>query len=330
MNDIFGDMIQEGWVIIYMDDILIFSSNIDTHHSRTARVLDRLREHQLSLKPEKCSFDVTEVEYLGMVVKPGSIMMDPIKLDGINKWQSPTTVKEVRSFLGFANFYRRFIADYSSIARPLIDLTKKDVIFQWNEEHEKTFRRLKEIFISAPILQIPDKNLPFSIATDASLYATGAVLLQKDQNGNWLPCSFLSQSFNAAERNYQIYDRELLAIVRALKAWRHYLLGSPFPVLVRTDHKNLTYFRTIQDLNRRQARWQNFLSQFELQILHVPGKDLTIPDALSRRPVLRWLSPERTNTLHTPNLAVRGRICAWYEAEASAKGASCWIRIDRR
>jgi len=105
MNDIFGDMIQEGWVIIYMDDILIFSPDIHIHHERTDRVLQRLREHQLSLKPEKCSFDVKEVEYLGMVVKPGSIMMDPVKLDGINKWQTPTTVKEVRSFLGFANFY---------------------------------------------------------------------------------------------------------------------------------------------------------------------------------------------------------------------------------
>jgi hypothetical protein len=283
MNELFGDMIQEGWIIIYMDDILIFSNDFDTHQQRTHKVLQRLRDNLLHLKPEKCTFNVDEIKYLGMIIKPGSIAMDPAKLKGISEWKTPTKVKEVRSFLGFANFYRQFIANYSTIARPLIDLTKKDEDFVWNQEHEEAFNKLKRIFTSSPILQIPDKDRPFSIATDASLYATGAVLLQQDANGNWLPCSFLSQSFNPAERNYQIYDRELLAIVWALKAWRHYLLGSPFPILVQTDHKNLQYFRDIHDLNRRQARWQSFLSQFELRISHVPGKDLIIPDLLSRR-----------------------------------------------
>jgi len=283
MNDIFGDLLQEGWLIIYMDDILIFSPDHETHQKRTHKVLSRLQEHRLYLKPEKCTFNTNEIEYLGMIIRPGSITMDPAKLKGISEWKTPNSVKEVRSFLGFANFYRRFIADYSTLARPLIDLTKKDVTFEWTIERQKTFEKLKKCFTTAPVLQIPDKYRQFAIATDASLYATGGVLLQKNSNGEWLPCSFISQSFNPAERNYQIYDRELLGIVRALKAWRHYLLGSPYPVIVYTDHKNLQYFRDVQDLNRRQARWQTFLSQFELSITHVPGKDLIVPDLLSRR-----------------------------------------------
>jgi len=156
--------------------------------------------------------------------------MDPTKLKGITEWKMPSCIKDVRSFLGFANFYRHFIVDYSSLARPLIDLMKKGCIFEWGDVEQAAFNQLKPKFISTPILQIPDKTAAFSIATDTSLYATRATLLQKDSNGDWLPCSFLSQSFNPTECNYQIYNHELLAIVRALKAWRHYLLVS-HPVL---------------------------------------------------------------------------------------------------
>ena len=283
MNDLFADMIDEGWLVIYVDDLLIFSQDIETHHARTARVLQRLREHQLCLKPEKCTFDATEIEYLGLIIRPERICMDPVKLDGVVKWQQPTTVKQVHSFLGFANFYRRFIANYSNIARPLINLTKKDIPFLWSKDCETAFNDLKEQFLKAPVLAIPDKEKPFAMAVDASLYATGGVLLQKDPNGDWHPCSYISQSFSPAERNYQIYDRELLAIHRGLMAWRHYLEGSPFPVLVMTDHKNLTYFRAPQNLSCRQVHWQIDLSVFDLQLLHVPGKDLSVPDALSRR-----------------------------------------------
>ena len=242
MNDSFRDMIAEGWLVIYMDDLLIFSPDATTHEERTKRVLQRMTDLDLHLKLEKCKFAADEVEYLGMIVKPGQLAMDPVKLDGIAKWPTPAKVKDVRSFLSFANFYRRFIPDYSNVARPLIDLTKKNLQWNWTTACQNSFDSLKFLFLSKPVLHLPDLSAPFAIATDASKFASGGILLQTDSNGDWHPCSYLSQSFSQAERNYDIYDRELLAVIRALKSFRHYLHGSPFPIQVFTDHKNLTYF----------------------------------------------------------------------------------------
>ena len=264
-------------------------------------------ELDLHLKLEKCIFAATEVEYLGMIVRPGELAMDPVKLDGIAKWPTPTKVKDVRSFLGFANFYRRFIPNYSTVARPLIDLTKKNLPWQWTEVQNTAFTTLKRLFLSKPTLQLPDPSRPFALTADASKYASGAILLQTDTNGDWHPCSYLSQSFSPAERNYDIYDRELLAIIRALKTWRHYLHGSPFPIQVFTDHKNLTFFRSPQCLNRRQARWLLDLANFDLCLTHVPGSQLAGPDALSRRPDL--LPPSDSDNVDVillpPSLFVR-------------------------
>jgi hypothetical protein len=147
-----------------------------------------------------------------------------------------------------------------------------------------SFEKLKQCFLSEPVLQNPDPSWQFALATNASLVATGAVLLQTDENGAYHPCRYLSQSFNPTKWNYQIYDRELLAIICALKAWRHYLEGNPHPVIVFTDHKNLLYFRSAQNLTRRQARWQSTLNEFDLELHHVPGTKLAAPDALSRHP----------------------------------------------
>ena len=282
MNEIFKDMIDEGWLVIYMDDMLIFSHDTDTHRKRTLRLLQRLQENDLFLKAEKCVFDTDEVEFLGMIIRPDHVAMDPTKLNGIKDWPVPTTVKGVRSFLGFGNFYRRFISHYSDIARPLNDLTRKDQPWTWTEPQQQAFETLKQKFAESPVLRMPDKAKAFSIESDASKFASGAVLRQQDTNGDWHPCAYLSQSFNAAERNYEIYDRELLGIIRALTEWRHYLEGNPYPVEILSDHKNLTYFRTPQRLNRRQARWGLFLSQFDLQLRHVPGTRMVQSDTLSR------------------------------------------------
>ena len=240
MNDSFRDMIAEGWLIIYMDDLLIYSPDTSLHEEHTKRVLQRMAKLDLHLKLKKCKFTTDEVEYLGMIVKPGQLAMDPVKLDGIASWLTPTKVKDVRSFLGFANFYRRFIPDYSNVARPLLDLTKKNLPWNWSSTCQSSFVSLKCLFLAKPVLHLPDLSAPFAVATDASKYASGAILLQTDSNGDWHPCSYLSQSFSPAEHNYDIYDRELLAVIRALKSWHHYLHVSPFPVQVFTDHKNLT------------------------------------------------------------------------------------------
>lgn len=172
--------------------------------------------------------------------------MDPTKLDGIAKWPIPTNLSEVRSFLGFANFYRKFISGYANITHPLDQLKKKDQKWEWTAECQNVFDHLKTAFTSKLILCLPNKSKPFVLETDASKYATGAVLMQEDSNGDLHPCGFISTQFNKAEQNYQIYDRELLAIYRGLKAWRHYLLGPK--ITIRCDHKNLMFFKHPQFL----------------------------------------------------------------------------------
>ena len=176
MNDYFADMIAQGWVLIYIDDILIFSKKPEDHHERTTKVLKRLEEKDLFLKPEKCVFNVKEVEYLGFIVKPNEISMDPTKLARIRDWIPPTNVKGVRSFLGFSNFYRRFIGNYAEIAKPLNELTKKTKVFEWSQECQKAFDNLKKKFLEKPVLVVPDPTKPFYVESDASKWATGAVL----------------------------------------------------------------------------------------------------------------------------------------------------------
>ncbi|ESK81011.1 reverse transcriptase-rnase h-integrase [Moniliophthora roreri MCA 2997] len=283
MNDVLSDFIDEGWCVVYMDDILVFSKDQEEHRERTERLMRRLQKHDLFLKPEKCKFDVTEVVFLGMVIRPGYIAMDPIKLAGIADWEPPQTVKGVRAFLGFGNFYRKFIGKYAHLTRPLNDLLQKNRKFKWTAQCQIAFDLLKAKFLSEPILVMPDVDKPFVIEADALKWATGAVLRQKGIDGEWHPCGYLSKSFSPTERNYEIYDRELLAIYRALMEWHHYLMGGKFKIVILSDHKNLTYFRTAQKLNRRQARWSLFLSEFDLGLVHVPGKSISQADALSRR-----------------------------------------------
>ncbi|ESK83204.1 reverse transcriptase-rnase h-integrase [Moniliophthora roreri MCA 2997] len=249
MNDILSDFIDEGWCIIYMDDILLFSKDQREHQERTEWLMCQIRKHDLYFKPEKCKFNVTEVVFLGMVIQPDYIAMDPVKLAGIADWEPPKTVKGVRAFLGFGNFYRKFIGKYAQLAWPLHDLTQKLQKFEWTTACQITFDLLKKKFLSEPVLLMPDTDKPFVIEADASKWATGAVLCQQGSDGEWHPCRYLSKSFSPTERNYEIYDRELLAITRALTEWQHYLMGGKYKVVVLSDHKNLTYFQVAQKLN---------------------------------------------------------------------------------
>jgi hypothetical protein len=249
MNHILWEEISEGWCKVYMDDILITADDLETLRKRTKQVLQILKTHDLYLKPEKCDFEKQQVDYLGFIIKPGEISMDPSKLSGISDWPSPKTVKQVRSFLGFCNFYRRFIYRFSHMAKPLTELTKKGKPFEWTQECEAAFQLMKAQFLKAPVLRMPDPTQPLYLETDASLNASGGVLMQKDGNGHLHPCGYLSKTFSPAERNYPIYDRELLALVRALQEWRIYLEGAPHRITVYTDHKNLQYFRTAQKLH---------------------------------------------------------------------------------
>src|SRR6266550_1569687 len=243
MDDYFRDLTDKGWLVIYMDDILIHARTKEELENRTKQVLERLKNNDLYLKPEKCKFAQREVEFLGMIVTENTIKMDPIKLAGIRDWPTPTTVKQVRSFLGFRNYYRKFISGFAHLARPLHELTKKNKIWTWTVECQVAFDLLKERFTSAPVLRMPDVNLPFILQTDASDHAIGAVLMQADENGDLHPCGYLSHTLTPTETRWQIYDRELYAIYYALfKEWRYLLEGADHPVTIQCDHKNLLYY----------------------------------------------------------------------------------------
>ena len=206
MDNIFAEEIEKGLVIVYMDDILIFANDKNKLDETTRIVLEKLRKHDLFLKAKKCEFFKTRVKYLGMIIEEGKISMDPTKLGGIRDWPIPTTVKQVRSFLGFGNFYRKFISHYSDLAKPLNDLTKKDQKFEWTTECQNAFDLLKKRFTEEPVLMMPDQSRPFQIESDASKVATGAVLTQLDSNGNRHPVAFLSKTFTDTEQRYEIYD----------------------------------------------------------------------------------------------------------------------------
>ena len=219
-----------------------------------------------------------------MIVGCGCIRMDPAKLSAIATWPPPKTVKAVRALLGFCNFYRKFIPGFSNLVALLTTLTRKDVSWTWGLDQQSAFTTLLSLFQTAPVLHLPDVGCPFVVMTDASLIASGGILMQRDGNGDLHPCAYLSQTFSPAECNYDIYDRELLAVIHALEHWRHYLQGTAHPVTLLTDHKNLTYFHQPQKLSRRQARWMMFLQDFDLHFIHLPGSAMGPADALSRLP----------------------------------------------
>jgi hypothetical protein len=228
-----------------MDDIAIATKTPTlTHHITTVQDVLRVAEqHSLYFKPSKCTFHATSIDYLGVILERGVTRMDPVKVAGIRNWPTPTSVKEVRSFHGFCNFYRPFIAGFAALARPLNKLTKKDTPFTWTPECQKAFDALKERVTDEPVLTHPDLTKQFELEVDASGYAVGAVLLQRQVDNKRHPISYYSATLTAAERNYNIYDLELLAIVKALRNWRPFLAGSPHKVKIFSDHLNLQYWR---------------------------------------------------------------------------------------
>jgi hypothetical protein len=205
MNEIFQDLITEGVVSVYLDDILIFTNSLEEHRRITCLVLDRMREHKLYLWPEKCEFEKVRIEYLGVIISHNKVEMDPVKIAGVADWPTPSNKKEVQSFISFVNFYQCFIPGFSHHARALFDLTMKDVRFIWGLPQEDSFMKLKELVTSAPVLVLPNDNLLFRLEADGSGIATGMVLSQQQVDDNaWHPVAFLSKALNPVERNYEI------------------------------------------------------------------------------------------------------------------------------
>jgi len=305
MNHVFSDMLDVG-VIAYMDDILVYADTEEGHDRTVKEVLKRLQANGLAMFPEKCVWKVEEVEFLGYILGRNGIKMSTEKVEAVLGWKTPNSLTEVQSFLGFANFYRRFIKNYSRVARPLTELTKKEKgkEWTWNHEAEIAFRDLKHRFTTAPILAHFDTAEPVIVETDASDFALGAVLSQRDKEGCLHPVAFHSRKFQPAEINYEIHDKELLAIVDAFKHWRRYCQGVTHQVQVLSDHHNLEYFTTTKLLNRRQAHWAQELAGIDFKIFYRPGSQNGKPDALSRRPEYR---PEKGGVENQPITMVLGK-----------------------
>src|SRR5215467_6287870 len=284
MDSLFAELIAKGDIIVYMDDILIHAQTKEKLKRITREVLRILKKNDLYLKTEKCEFAQQKLEYLGVVIEPGKVSMDVNKLKGIQDWPTPTNTRDVRKFIGFCNFYRRFIKDYSKMARPLNALMSKNKTFEWTKECEDSFKILKEKFETQPVLAMPDPLKPFEIECDASMNAAGAVLYQNDKNGTRHPIAYFSKGFTPAERNYHCSEQEFFAIILALREWRHYIQGSPHLTVIWTDHENLTRWRKLQQLSRRQVRWTQDIQEFNVLIKHLPGKKNGPADELSRRP----------------------------------------------
>ena len=281
MNDLLRDML-DIFVVLYLDDILVFSRNIEEHIQHVRLVIQRLLENRLFIKAEKCTFHAPSVEFLGLIVEGGQTRPDPKKIQAVVEWNEPTTRKQLQSFLGFANFYRRFIRDYSRVAAPLTALTSSLRPFVWTPAASTAFADLKRRFTSAPVLVNPDPSRPFIVEVDASDTGIGGVLSQRSADQKLHPCAFYSRRYTSAEANYDIGNRELLAVVEAFQEWRHWLEAATHPVTVWSDHKNLTYIRSARRLTSRQARWALFLGRFNCTITFRPGSRNAKADSLSR------------------------------------------------
>jgi hypothetical protein len=279
MNDIFREYLDD-FVVIYLDDIMVFSKNPADHAKHLRIVFDILRTHKLYAQASKCHLCEDTLEFLGHIISAAGAGTDPKKVEAVQNWAAPANLKELRSFLGFANFYRRFIPNFAHVAGPLNQLLKADVPYIWTATQQAAFELLKQRFATAPVLALPDFRKDFVLFTDASDYALGACLSQEDATGELRPIAYESRTLTPAERNYATHEKEMLAIIHALKVWRHYLLGSK--TSVNSDHRSLTHFLSQPNLSQRQARWMELLQEYDLKIEYVKGSSNVVADALSR------------------------------------------------
>lgn len=273
--------LQWKTLLIYLDDVIVFGSTVEEVIERLEAVLVRLRDAKLKLKPKKCHLFQTEVLYLGHVVSSNGISTDPAKTDSVRNWPTPTNPTDIRSFLGLASYYRRFVKKFSDVVKPLTALTQKNQPFVWTPECETAFQTMKERLTTSPILAYPQIGVPFVLDTDASNYGIGAVLSQ-EKEGKEVVVAYASRTLSKVEQNYCVTRRELLAIVVFLKHFRHYLYGHD--VLVRTDHGALRWLMNFKNPEGQVARWLEVISQYRLTLEHRPGRVHSNADGLSRRP----------------------------------------------
>ncbi|GKB36427.1 putative reverse transcriptase domain-containing protein [Tanacetum coccineum] len=270
----------DKFVIVFIDDILIYSKSEEEHEVHLKTILDLLKKDKLYAKFSKCEFWLKEVQFLGHVVNRDGIHVDPSKVESVKNWKNPESPTEIGSILGLAAYYRRFIKNFSKIAKPLTILTQKNKAYVWGEEQEEAFCILKEKLCNVPLLALPDGPNDFVVYCDASNQRFECVLMQRGK-----VIAYASRQLKIHEKNYNIHDLELGVVVFALKIWRHYLYGTKS--VIYTDHKSLQYIFDQKELNMRQRRWIELLSDYECEIKYHPGKENVVADALSRKESLK-------------------------------------------
>lgn len=267
---------------VYLDDIVIFASSLQEHEQKLQEVFSRLRKYHLKVQPDKCEFLRREVAYLGHIISNEGVKPNPDKVRVVRDFPIPKSCKDIKAFLGLTGYYRRFISNFSKLTKPLTSLLKKDVPFVWGTTQQNSFDECKRLLTNPPILQYPDFAKEFILTTDASINAIGAVLSQGEISKD-LPIAYASRTLNKAESNYSTIERELLAIVWAVKHFRPYLFGRKFKIV--TDHKPLTWLFSIKDPGSRLVRWRLKLEEYEYEVIYKAGKNNTNADALSRPPI---------------------------------------------
>ncbi|GJX45800.1 reverse transcriptase domain-containing protein [Tanacetum coccineum] len=266
----------DKFVIVFIDDILIYSRNKEEHANHLRIILELLKKEKLYAKFSKCDFWIHIVQFLGHLIDSQGLHVDPAKIEAVKNWTSPTTPTEIRQFLGLAGYYRRFIKDFSKIAKSLTELTQKNKKYIWGEDQETAFQLLKQKLCEAPILALPEGNDNFVVYCDASHQGLGAVLMQREK-----VIAYASRQLKPNEENYTTHDLELGAVVFALKIWRHYLYGTKCTVF--TDHKSLQHILDQKELNMRQRRWLELLADYDCEIRYHPGKANVVATALAGR-----------------------------------------------
>ncbi|GJR27773.1 putative reverse transcriptase domain-containing protein [Tanacetum coccineum] len=317
MNRIYKPYLDK-FVIVFIDDILIYSKSEEEHKVHLKTILDLLEKEKLYAKFSKCEFWLKEVQFLGHVVNRDGIHVDPSKVESAKYWKTPKSSTKIRSFLGLAGYYRRFIENFSKIVKPLTLLTQKNKAYLWGDKQDEAFQILKEKLCNAPVLALPDGPDDFVIYCDASKQGFGSVLMQQ---GNVI--SYASRQLKKHEKNYTTHDLELGAVVFALKIWRHYLYG--MKSVIYTDHKSLQYIFDQKDLNMRQRRWIELLSDYECEIKYHPGKANVVADALSRK---ERLKPRRVRAMSiTIHSGLKTKILEVHsEASKDLKAPTEWLR----
>ena len=268
MNEVFRPLLDKS-VVIYLDDILIYSRSWEDHQRHIAEVLDRLRAHQLYAKISKCEFGKSKVEFLGHIVSNDGVAVDNKKIEAIQSWPPPQNIHDLRAFLGLANYYRRFVENYTKLTLPLTRMLKKGAAVSMGEEEMIAFLAVKEALTNAPVLAVADPQLGYRIVTDASDFALGAILLQ-DQGQGFQPIAYESRKLQPAELRRSVYEKEMLAVLHSLKAWRCYVEGRHIEVV--TDHESLKWLMGQKELDRQQAKWVQILSPFDIDIIYKPGR----------------------------------------------------------